>query len=972
MEAKEPAVLFRYRFGSVEFDESRFELRINGTAVAIQRKPLEVLAMLCRHVDEVVTREFLIEHVWESRPTVEQVVANAVAKLRTAVGKENAARITTQMKMGYRLTGPIERIVVGRQFTGNLALEVGLTVPGRESLCLESLLSRSSHGEVWLARDSHTSEARVYKFGSDGAQLNALKREVTLYRVLRESLGERSDVARIISWNFGSSPFFVEYEHAGQNLLAWSHEHLAGLPLAERIGIFLQIADVVAAAHSVGVLHKDLKPANILISPISSGWRIRLTDFGSGRLMEPERLQELGITRLGLTLTQGIGSESTAATPLYMAPEVIAGHTSTISADVYALGLILYQLVIGDLRKPLASGWERGVPDNLLQEDIGSATDGDPAQRLSSAALLAERLRSMEQRREERRRVQAAERIRQRRPWTISLVATLLAGVLIGTWMLYREGQARDQADRGRARAQAANAFLSEVFSGGNRLLMGEDDQFDFRKSLDRGTRNIPARFNGEPATEGRVLLSAADTWIRMGDYARASRLQERAVDLLAGSLGVSDAETIEARHALARSFILNSEHSRALESLDAAEQANRSRWTRDDSLLLHAHWVRGLLFQAQAKPAEALVEFEKAEKLVARAEQPDRLYQLRVGTGLAWCYATMGRPADALRILNEVIGPPFSVDQVGVADWAMTQFQYANTVTMLGRFDEALEISIAAAGGIDAQLGSLHYLSGLAWGQLATIFEAKQDLRNAGLAARHAYDTLLSALGPDNQNTRSALGYMRKIQDSALPATASVDAKPRALKAAAAHVAGHWFSNSGFEYDIEQAGNSVSWISTPGWTGTGGATHSDGDGEVLGRFAETRWSGPDWAKGQAICIFLAMVDGEATGIYCSNGIKLFKAQPAGPGVDLSGHWVTNIGFEYDFVHTGNSITWNVTRGAVQETGRATLQGAHVTAEWTGSNGTNRGRGVVIQSRDAEIEIYFSNGIIFRKPSKDI
>jgi non-specific serine/threonine protein kinase len=967
MGAKGAAALFRYRFGNVEFDESRLELRVNGVPVVIQRKPLEVLALLCRHADEVVTREFLIEQAWEGRPTVEQVVANAIAKLRTALGKENAARITTQVKAGYRLTGPIERMAVGRQFIGDLQLEGGLAVPGRAAFRLEDLLSRSNNSEVWLARDPATSEARVFKFCSDGARLDALKREVTLYRVLRESLGERGDIARIISWNFGSTPFFLECEYAGQNLLEWSHAHLGGISLAGRIGIFLQIADVVAAAHGVGVLHKDLKPANILISPAAAGWSIRLTDFGSGRLLEPRMLEELGVTRLGLTVTHGIGTDSSAATPMYMAPEVIAGHAATMASDVYALGLILYQLVVGDLRKPLTSGWERGVPDALLQEDIRSATDGDTAQRLSSAALLTERLRGMEQRREERQRVQAAHRIRQRLPWMISLVATLLIGLLVGTLMLYREGQAREQAERGRARAQATSAFLGEVFSGGNRLLMGEDDQFDFRKSLDRGTRSIPSRFDGNPATEARVLLSAADTWIRMGDYPRASSLQERAAGLLAATLGAADVETIEARHALARSFTMNSEYQRALQQLYAADEANRSRWSRDVALELQGRWVRGMVFQAQMRPSLALAEFEQADRLLERAEQPAGLYQLRVKTGLAWCYTSMGRPADAMHMLEQVLGPQFAADQTGLADWAITQFQYASTLTMLGRFDEALDVTVAAAGSIDQQLGSLHYLSGLAWNQLASVFEARGDRENAGFASRHAYETLLSALGPDNRNTRSAHEYMRKIDAGGLPEADAVQVSPHASGAAGARVAGHWFSNSGFEYDIVQTDKVLKWISTPGWTGTGGATHSDGGGQVLGRYAATHWTGPEWAAGNAVCIFLSVVDGEATGIYCSNGIKLFKAQPARPGFDLSGHWDTNIGFEYDFVHSGNSFTWKVTRGAVQETGRGTLQGARLNAEWTGSNGTNRGRAVVIQSPTGDLDLYWSNGVIFHK-----
>lgn len=91
-----PISLYRFRFGSAEFDQARFELRVGGKVVAVQRKPLEVLAYLLMHPGEVVTRDELLEMVWEGRPAVDNVVANAMAKLRAALGADHAARIVTQ------------------------------------------------------------------------------------------------------------------------------------------------------------------------------------------------------------------------------------------------------------------------------------------------------------------------------------------------------------------------------------------------------------------------------------------------------------------------------------------------------------------------------------------------------------------------------------------------------------------------------------------------------------------------------------------------------------------------------------------------------------------------------------------------------------------------------------------------------------------------------------------------------------
>jgi eukaryotic-like serine/threonine-protein kinase len=422
--------LYRYRFGTAEFDEGRFELRVAGRVMDIQRRPLEVLEVFLRSAGEVVTRNELERLVWHNRPTRGHVIHAALTRLRSALGGENAERIVTVARVGYRLSGSIERIPVGRHFAGSLALDEDGVVSRRESFVLTSRLSQCSNREVWLARHVKTGELRVYKFSADGEGLAALKREATFARVLRKSLGERKDLVPLLDWSFGAAPFFLEYEYGGVSLLEWATNHLAALALEERVELFLQAADAVSAAHSVGVLHEDLKPANVLICACASrGWKVRLTDFGSARLLEPERLQGLGITQFDGTVTDGVISDG-VATLLYVAPERIAGSTATAQSDVFALGILLYQLAAGDLRRPLVPGWERDVTDELLREDIAAATDGNPAFRLGSVSALTNRLRQRAARREERARndaahraaVEAIEALRRRtarRPWIL-------------------------------------------------------------------------------------------------------------------------------------------------------------------------------------------------------------------------------------------------------------------------------------------------------------------------------------------------------------------------------------------------------------------------------------------------------------------------------------------------------------------------------------------------------------------------
>ncbi|PZG44193.1 hypothetical protein C1I98_17480, partial [Spongiactinospora gelatinilytica] len=157
------------------------------------------------------------------------------------------------------------------------------------------------------------------------------------------------------------------------------------LPSAETVGIVIELADALAAAHAAGVVHRDVKPANVLL-----GRTVMLTDFGVARIL------------------QGPTAAATAVvgTPIYMAPEAIEGASAAPAADVYALGMVLYELLAG--RAPFAGGNHlsalhsafnmapRRLPGmgDEIWSIIQDATAKDPARRPTVPAL-AERLRAV-------------------------------------------------------------------------------------------------------------------------------------------------------------------------------------------------------------------------------------------------------------------------------------------------------------------------------------------------------------------------------------------------------------------------------------------------------------------------------------------------------------------------------------------------------------------------------------------------
>ena len=121
---------------------------------------------------------------------------------------------------------------------------------------------------------------------------------------------------------------------------------------------------------------------------------MKIADFGIASVVRDNRLAEfhLGDRTLQPPLN-GAGGTS-----LYLAPEVGAGGTPTPEADIYALGVILFQLLCGDYRKTPYPGWEQEIADKLLESDINAACNIDPARR-PKAPIFAEWLRSVEYRR---------------------------------------------------------------------------------------------------------------------------------------------------------------------------------------------------------------------------------------------------------------------------------------------------------------------------------------------------------------------------------------------------------------------------------------------------------------------------------------------------------------------------------------------------------------------------------------------
>jgi DNA-binding winged helix-turn-helix (wHTH) protein/tetratricopeptide (TPR) repeat protein len=757
--ASEPAELAgrRWVFGPAVLDERSLELAVSGQQVKLERKPLEVLLYLLHHAGEVVTKDDLAESLWPGRILTETVLTRCISLLRTALQDDARTLIRTVHGFGYRLVADV-RIDASAPTAARPAFDFrpGDHPPLRPQWKLVERLGTGGHGEAWLARHDKTGDARVFKFALDAGALTSLKREITLYRLLRDSLGERTRVARIFEWNLAEPPYFIEMEHvAGGNLQAWCEAQggISAVPLPARLQLVAQIADALAAAHSVGALHKDLKPGNVLIHVENGAPVIRLCDFGSGGVLDPQRLDALGITRQGFTKT--ITEGATSGTPLYIAPEVIAGQPFTVQADVYSLGVLLYQVVAGDLRKALAPGWESDVEDELLREDIALAAAGNPAKRLTDAAQLGERLRGLEARREARAGEVATQQRTERAHRALQELrrVRVYAGVLLALTAIAAAGgisayRARNEAVAATATAEAVSGFLMEdVLRVDTGVFTSSDASYE--ALLNGAAAEVAARLGDQPKAAARIYWLLGRRYQEIARFKVAAQQYERAVALFTDLYGRADDSTLMALDRLAWVYMEDGRVTEALEVSEQMRSASESRLHPDDlaMLMIRVRIARMLIVTGDYAAAESEL---RAVVLLGATANPTNEHVMFLFS--QWLGITP--PTDGAR-------------DVVIA--------YANTLLASGVLEEVgeehseaeslLRASLATFSGV---LGNENELSAVASMALAVILASAgqyQEAEEFASRSRQFFDKALPARHFARAVPRMAMGRVRLEQ---------------------------------------------------------------------------------------------------------------------------------------------------------------------------------------------------------------
>src|SRR5581483_417360 len=330
--------------------------------------------------------ETLFEAALEREPEARAAFLDDACGDDAALRREVESLLAHQQPTGHFLSTLVHDAV--KLFPPPTATKEARFIPGTilaTRYRIIGLLGRGGMGEVYRADDLKLGQPVALKFlpesvAKDAAMLERFHREVRIARQI-----SHPNVCRVFDIGEVGGHHFLSMEYIDGEDLSSLLRRIGRLPADKATEIARQLCAGLQAAHDEGVLHRDLKPANVMID---GRGKARITDFGLAGLADEFH-----------------GSEVRAGTPAYMAPEQLAGREVIRRSDLYALGLVLYEIFTGKkafeaatveelMRQqqtsspPSISDFVKDV-DPLVERVIRRCLERDPLSRPSSVTQVA-------------------------------------------------------------------------------------------------------------------------------------------------------------------------------------------------------------------------------------------------------------------------------------------------------------------------------------------------------------------------------------------------------------------------------------------------------------------------------------------------------------------------------------------------------------------------------------------------------
>jgi serine/threonine-protein kinase len=473
-------------------------------------------------LDEALTLEPAARADWlQSLPAADAALAPALREL--------LARAAAETDEFMRRPALGSATQVARSLGAPVALAAGQAV-GPYRLLRE--LGTGGMGAVWLAeRADGTLRRQVALKLPRLAWAAGLAQRMARERDILAAL-EHPHIARLYDAGVDADgrPYLAMEVVEGRPIDQYVREQ--GLPVRARIALFLQVARAVAYAHARLTVHRDLKPSNILVT---ADGQVRLLDFGIAKLLAGDSAAETQLTELA----------GRALTPDYAAPEQIRGEPITVATDVYALGVVLFELLAGQRPYRLKRDSRGALEDAILVAEpppassLAAAADrralaGDldailnkalkkaPAERYATTDALADDLqRHLDGLPVLARPDSLAYRLRKfgaRHALALGAAGVVAFALLVGiTTTLWQARVAAEERDRALAESRYSRVNHEVLMSMLDAGLKGGDAR-QWRTTLDQTRRLVEEQYRDDPGSQARLLLMLAGRYALLND----------------------------------------------------------------------------------------------------------------------------------------------------------------------------------------------------------------------------------------------------------------------------------------------------------------------------------------------------------------------------------------------------------------------------------------------------------------------
>ena len=608
-------------------------------------------------------------------------------------------------------------------------------------------------GEVWLARRSDgrfDGLVAVKILHAHIAQSSARERFLREGRILGHL--SHPNIARLLdagSTPLGVSYLVLEYVEEGVPIDIWCDERK--LDVAARLNLFLQICAAVSHAHAHLVIHRDLKPPNILVT---RDGKIKLLDFGIAKLLENEEAAgETELTRLG----------GRAMTPDFAAPEQILGLPVTTSTDVYSLGVLLYLLLCGRLphqrRQRSAHEIEKDLLEGrlpTLSRALSSAEESDLiAERRATTTHKLKRVLTGDLdtivhkalRIEPDRRYKSVEQLAgdihrylDGRPVTavrdtwayrarkflsrhaVGAAIASMSGILLAAFVLAMFLQMQ-RTEQQRLRAERVSSFLVELFEQSDPYKT-RSNLVTARELLDKGAERITHGLMDHPETLAALTGTIGQIYTRLGVPDEAIPLLQRARSAQEAINGTASVQAAAITNELGVAFLASGRLQEAKAELERALETRKQQLGADSPEV------------AQTLMNLGSVAFDSGDHIAAETHFRDSLS------------------------IQEQLGRASS------GDAATAMLELANLLSHLGRYEESIDLLQRALQIDRAALGDDHPRTIMEAHSLAYALQMEGDFAAAEPLFKDSNERIRRTLGPDHPYTIDMLSnYARFLR---------------------------------------------------------------------------------------------------------------------------------------------------------------------------------------------------------------